>query len=175
MDLGTVKRKLENSNYRDVSEFTEDVRLVFDNAILYNGAHSDVTEVAKKMKKAFDTEWKRVQVEMNKEEEGKKAKGEFCVLCSKSILVFEPTSYYCNGAACNNQRIRRNSFYYCDRTNKYHWCQVCFGDLKDGDVIEMADASFTKVKQVNTKSLLENKIFSNIHTISAHVYHFLSL
>ena len=37
MDLGTVKKKLENGNYQNVSEFTDDVRLVFDNAMLYNG------------------------------------------------------------------------------------------------------------------------------------------
>lgn len=37
MDLGTVKKKLDNSVYRDVDEFIGDVRLVFDNAMLYNG------------------------------------------------------------------------------------------------------------------------------------------
>jgi E1A/CREB-binding protein len=37
MDLGTVKKKLDNSVYRDIDEFIGDVRLVFDNAILYNG------------------------------------------------------------------------------------------------------------------------------------------
>lgn len=37
MDLGTVKKKMDNSVYRDVEEFIGDARLVFDNAILYNG------------------------------------------------------------------------------------------------------------------------------------------
>jgi len=37
MDLGTVKKKLDNSVYREVDEFIGDVRLVFDNAMLYNG------------------------------------------------------------------------------------------------------------------------------------------
>jgi hypothetical protein len=37
MDLGTVKKKMDNAVYRDVEEFIGDARLVFDNAILYNG------------------------------------------------------------------------------------------------------------------------------------------
>lgn len=41
MDLGTIKKKVDNANYRDLPEFVEDVRLVFDNAILYNGPASD--------------------------------------------------------------------------------------------------------------------------------------
>ena len=49
MDLGNVKKKLDNDNYRNVDEFADDVRLVFDNAVQYNGLDSDVTQVAKTM------------------------------------------------------------------------------------------------------------------------------
>mmetsp|Transcript_10114 Transcript_10114/g.23330 ORF Transcript_10114/g.23330 Transcript_10114/m.23330 type:complete len:1106 (-) Transcript_10114:153-3470(-) len=152
MDLGSIKKRLENQVYRDTNEFTDEVRLTFDNAILYNGPTSDVTEVAKKMKKMFDADWKRVQIELAKDEEAKRNSGEQCALCGKGQLLYEPTSYYCNGAACNGQRIRRNSYYYCDTRNKYHWCHVCFGDLKEGQTLEMADATLRKEELVKKKN-----------------------
>ena len=111
-----------------------------------------MTEVAKKMKKMFDADWKRVQAEMSKEEEHRKNQGETCALCSNGVLLYEPTSYYCNGAACNGQRIRRNSFYYCDARNKYHWCHVCYGDLKDGEPLEMAECTLQKTDLVRKKN-----------------------
>ncbi len=38
MDLGTIKRKLDaEDGYRNLTDFAADVRLVFDNAVLYNG------------------------------------------------------------------------------------------------------------------------------------------
>lgn len=38
MDLGTIKRKLDaEEGYRNLMDFAADVRLVFDNAVKYNG------------------------------------------------------------------------------------------------------------------------------------------
>jgi len=38
MDLGTIKRKLDaEEGYRNLTSFAADVRLVFDNAVKYNG------------------------------------------------------------------------------------------------------------------------------------------
>jgi len=146
MDLGTVRKKLENSSYREVKEFTDDVSLVFDNAIHYNGPHGEVTDVAKKMKKMFEGEWKRVHADMSHEEETQKQKGDTCALCSMAQLQFEPAAFYCNGAACNMQRIRRNSYYYEAPNRKYHWCHVCFADLREGQVMDMGDCQFTKAE-----------------------------
>jgi E1A/CREB-binding protein len=142
MDLGTCKKKLENGNYRDINEFTEDIKLCFDNAITYNGPNSEVTEVAKKLRKLFDFEWKRVQQEMAKDEEKEKSNGDMCALCSRGSLQYEPTSYYCNGNGCNGAKIRRNSYYYCDSRNKYHCCPTCYNDLPSS--IEMADTNLEK-------------------------------
>jgi hypothetical protein len=41
MDLSTVRNKLEENKYRTYSEFIEDCRRVFTNAIKYNGANKD--------------------------------------------------------------------------------------------------------------------------------------
>ena len=96
MDLGTVRKKLENGQYRDIEEFTNEVRLTFDNAIRYNGPASEVTEVAKTMKKQFDMMWKKAMKPI-KDEEQRKKNTEACALCLSEKLIYEPTVYYCNG------------------------------------------------------------------------------
>jgi len=58
MDLGQVKRKLENGEYHDLSSFENDTKLVFTNAILYNGEDSDVGDMAKDLLNLFDKEFK---------------------------------------------------------------------------------------------------------------------
>jgi hypothetical protein len=37
MDFSTIKKKLNHSFYRNCREFCDDMNLVFDNCILYNG------------------------------------------------------------------------------------------------------------------------------------------
>uniref|UniRef100_A0A7R9WZA1 Bromo domain-containing protein n=1 Tax=Craspedostauros australis TaxID=1486917 RepID=A0A7R9WZA1_9STRA len=60
MHLSLVQKKLENAVYTDMASFQRDVKLVFDNAILYNGDDSDVGQLAEKMMRMFDTEYKKV-------------------------------------------------------------------------------------------------------------------
>jgi len=60
MHLLLVKKKLENAVYTDMASFERDVKLVFENAILYNGEGSDVGTLAKTMKQVFETEYKKV-------------------------------------------------------------------------------------------------------------------
>jgi len=60
MHLLLVKKKLENAVYTDMASFERDVKLVFENAILYNGEESDVGTLAKTMKGVFGTEYKKV-------------------------------------------------------------------------------------------------------------------
>ena len=49
MDLSLVKKKLESASYGDTELFATDVRLVYNNAILYNGEASAVGEIAQTM------------------------------------------------------------------------------------------------------------------------------
>lgn len=100
MDLGTVGRKLTAQSYREMAEFVEDVKLVFENAISYNGASSEsidrrmridsrcplmqsysilfrpthllVTAIAKSMRKTFDKLFGDVKRELDKEEDVRK-------------------------------------------------------------------------------------------------------
>jgi Bromodomain/TAZ zinc finger len=54
MHLTLVEKKLENAMYPDMESFASDVRLIFDNAILYNGESSRVGELAQDMLDSFN-------------------------------------------------------------------------------------------------------------------------
>ncbi|XP_039572912.1 bromodomain-containing protein 2-like, partial [Passer montanus] len=49
MDLSTIKRKMENREYRDAQEFAADVRLMFSNCYKYNPPDHDVVAMARKL------------------------------------------------------------------------------------------------------------------------------
>lgn len=56
MDLDLVTKKLENGVYWDIQSFRKDTRLVFENAMLYNGKDSDVGMMAKELLDIFEEE-----------------------------------------------------------------------------------------------------------------------
>ena len=56
MHLSLVEQKLENSVYKDMKSVERDIKLVFENAMLYNGADSEVGEMAQSMIKRFEIE-----------------------------------------------------------------------------------------------------------------------
>lgn len=153
MDLSTIRKKLDGAAYRELQEFCDDCRLIFDNAVLYNGTENPVGAYAQTMRSVFEGDWKRVQQDVAQEEEAtRKGCEETCALCGNGKLLFEPVAYYCNGTACNGARIRRNSPFYCDAQNKYHWCQTCFGGLKRGEPIEVADVTLQKSDLLKKKN-----------------------
>ena len=111
MDLGTVKKRLESTYYRDLHNFVQDVHLCFDNAMLYNPKHSDVNNLAKSLKKEFDAHYKEAIKTSETAIQLNKANENACLICGEIGLKFEPPVYYCNGR-CGGQRIRRNAFYF---------------------------------------------------------------
>ncbi|EIN13579.1 Bromodomain-containing protein [Punctularia strigosozonata HHB-11173 SS5] len=72
MDLSTVERKLGSSNpakpdpnpsnprYRNVDEFIADVRLIFSNALLFNGPDHAVTLMGKRVQDVFDKQLRQM-------------------------------------------------------------------------------------------------------------------
>lgn len=42
MDFGTIKQKIKEQKYASITEFMEDMELVFHNCKLYNGEHTPV-------------------------------------------------------------------------------------------------------------------------------------
>ncbi len=152
MDLGTIKKRLENGCYHSLEDFQADVNLTFENAMLYNPEGSVVYNMAKEMKDKFAVDYENLILKLKAEEDEKRTKGDACALCGSEKLLFEPPVFYCNGLKCSSQRIRRNSYYYVGGNNKYHWCHQCFGDLKDNQEIQMPDATLRKQDLVKKKN-----------------------
>jgi hypothetical protein len=90
--------------------FAADVRLVFNNAILYNGTRSDVGSMSKQLIEGFDKDMRELYkaVSHKAERESSLRKDEYCILCGVLRRVFEPIVLYCNGT-CGMQKIRRNA------------------------------------------------------------------
>lgn len=65
MDLGTVKRKIENSEYCLASEFADDVRLIFTNCYRYNPPGSDVVTMARKLQDVFEMKYAHTPPELS--------------------------------------------------------------------------------------------------------------
>ncbi|KAH7277933.1 hypothetical protein KP509_38G016200 [Ceratopteris richardii] len=60
MDLGTIKKKLESGTYSLPSEFCDDVRLTFANAMKYNPPGHDVFVMADTLRGMFESKWKTI-------------------------------------------------------------------------------------------------------------------
>lgn len=60
MDLGTVKKKLDNREYATADEFASDVRLIFSNCYLYNGPQTDVVAMCKKVEQMFEDKFAKL-------------------------------------------------------------------------------------------------------------------
>jgi len=152
MDLGTIRKKLENGCYHSLEDFHSHVQVTFDNAMVYNPEGSVVYNMANEMKNKYLQDYDNLMKQLLAEEDAKRRNGEACSLCGCEKLLFEPPVFYCNGLNCPSKRIRRNSYYYVGGNNQYHWCHQCFGDLKDGQQIEMADVSIKKEQLTKKKN-----------------------
>ncbi|CAN8292781.1 unnamed protein product [Cochlearia groenlandica] len=63
MDLGTVKAKLGKNLYESPLDFAEDVRLTFNNAILYNPIGHEVHHMAKVLLSLFEEKWVSIEAQ----------------------------------------------------------------------------------------------------------------
>lgn len=53
MDLGTIKEKLENDEYSDINEITNDFDLIWENCFTFNKVGSEIYKMAQYCKKLF--------------------------------------------------------------------------------------------------------------------------
>ncbi|KAF8406139.1 hypothetical protein HHK36_008219 [Tetracentron sinense] len=63
MDLGTVKLKLDKNLYRSLDDFASDVRLTFNNALIYNPKGHDVYVMAEQLLARFEEMFEPVSSE----------------------------------------------------------------------------------------------------------------
>jgi E1A/CREB-binding protein len=152
MDLGTIKKKLENGVYTKLEEFEDNVHLTFDNAMLYNPEGSVVYNMASEMKEKFTRDYAALIKQLHEEEDIKRKNGEACLLCGCEKLLFEPPVFYCNGLNCPSKRIRRNSYYFIGGNNQYHWCHLCFQEIRDNSTIDLGDMSIKKESLTKKKN-----------------------
>jgi E1A/CREB-binding protein len=96
MDLGTVKKQLDNGVYRTLNEVERDINLTFYNAMLYNPEGSIVWNMANELKDKFTNDFSILIKQLHAEEEEKQKNGDACQLCGCKKLLFEPPMFYCN-------------------------------------------------------------------------------
>eukprot|EP00984_Skeletonema_dohrnii_P021021 scaffold10395_cov134-Skeletonema_dohrnii-CCMP3373.AAC.5 len=140
MDLDLVTKKLENGVYWDITSFRKDTRLVFENAILYNGKDSDVGMMAKELLEIFEQDMSNCFKGLNADEETKKA--DSCSLCGNHRRLYELPSLFCSGTCGRN--IRRNAVYFTDRMKQNQWCEACHAEQKDDEPLLLDNGKETK-------------------------------
>ncbi|TSK20140.1 Bromodomain-containing protein 3 [Bagarius yarrelli] len=69
MDLSTIKRKMDEREYRDAQEFSGDVRLMFSNCYKYNPPEHDVVSMARRLQDVFEFRFAKMPDEVLEEEE----------------------------------------------------------------------------------------------------------
>ncbi|EDV95420.1 GH17935 [Drosophila grimshawi] len=60
MDLGTVKRKMDNREFKSAPEFAADVRLIFTNCYKYNPPDHDVVAMGRKLQDVFEMRYANI-------------------------------------------------------------------------------------------------------------------
>ena len=63
MDLGTIKQRLNQNYYHRLQEFLDDVSLVFENCLRYNGDESDVGKMGLKVREEFQKLYEQLNLE----------------------------------------------------------------------------------------------------------------
>lgn len=63
MDLGTVKQKMDNREYRSANAFASDVRLIFTNCFTYNPPDHEVVAMARQLCSLFEMRYAKIRKE----------------------------------------------------------------------------------------------------------------
>jgi hypothetical protein len=61
MDLGTIQRKLDRSQYLTAAQCAADVRLVWSNCMTYNAEGSDFWLLAKMLSRRFEDRYRKIK------------------------------------------------------------------------------------------------------------------
>ncbi|XP_065265434.1 bromodomain testis-specific protein [Emys orbicularis] len=60
IDLGTIKKKMDNYEYKDTQEFAADIRLMFMNCYKYNSPDHEVVAMARKLQDIFEMQFAKI-------------------------------------------------------------------------------------------------------------------
>ncbi|NXJ89225.1 BRDT protein, partial [Corythaixoides concolor] len=62
-DLGTIKKKMDNFEYRDIQEFATDVRLMFMSCYKHNSPDHEIVAMARKLQDVFEMRFAKISDE----------------------------------------------------------------------------------------------------------------
>lgn len=133
MDLGTIKERLQSLLYSDPNQFAGDVRLVFQNAMVFNPPTHPIHQYASQLLADFDGEFARLSERLERtsikrsEHNCQLCQGQTCAVCGDKCLRLEPPVLMCHGPC--NQRIKRGGTFHISRDASRLWCQKCFQAL----------------------------------------------
>ncbi|CAH0473821.1 unnamed protein product [Peronospora belbahrii] len=127
MDLGTIKRNLAAGEYLELEDFVSDVRLVFENAMLFNPETHYIHVDADILLKRFN---QSVKVEQNRQSKRQRVEhmclvchGNTCIVCHQQCLEVALPNLQCS-AGCSSE-IRKGSIYFTSQDGTRVWCQKC--------------------------------------------------
>lgn len=120
MDLATIRRKIDNGQYKDPWEYVDDVWLMFDNAWLYNRKTSRVYRCCTKLSEVFEQEIDPVMQSLG--------------YCCGRKYTFNPQVLCCYGKQLCS--IPRDAKYFS--YHRYTYCLKCFNDIP-GDTVSLGD------------------------------------
>ncbi|OQS05177.1 histone acetyltransferase [Thraustotheca clavata] len=134
-DLGTIKQNLIAMVYPSADHVAQDVRLVFNNAMLFNPPDHIIHEVANMLLKEFEREYASYQ-RREADHANKRAdhscphcQGHVCGLCEEKCINFEPPLVMCLGKC--GQRLRRGGAYFSTSNGALNWCAKCVPKQKE--------------------------------------------
>ncbi|GMF14594.1 unnamed protein product [Phytophthora lilii] len=127
MDLGTIKRNLAAGEYLELEDFVSDVRLVFENAMLFNPESHYIHVDAEVLLNRFN---ESVKAEQNRQAKRQRVqhvclvcRGNTCIVCSQQCLPVTQPHLQCS-AGCSTE-IRKGSVYFVSEDGTRVWCQKC--------------------------------------------------
>ena len=133
MDLGLIKRRLEDGYYSTTSEYAYDVRLVFANAQRFNPLGHWINGAAATVSQFFEEKLRRLEAKCLTERQRQAGHscgvchGLTCRACGEGCLHFTPTALRCAGPC--GMLIRRGSIYFYNEKEDAEICQRCFRRL----------------------------------------------
>ena len=163
MDLGTVKSQLLQGFYGSVSRCTDDVKLVFRNAMTYNPALHPVHQAALHLCNIFEEDIKSIEDRLEKDEERKSqhycefCQGNVCAFCGEKCLRLEPPILVCHGPC--GQRIKRSGIYFVSSDGNALYCQKCHSS--SGPVVSGSETP-TSGNSPDGKNCSSNNPFSPV-------------
>ncbi|DBA03201.1 TPA: hypothetical protein N0F65_003921 [Lagenidium giganteum] len=129
MDLGTIDSRLQQGQYLDIQDFIADVRLVFENAMVFNPRthyiHVDAEILWRKFDAIMSGEGDR-QIKRMLSPRGHvchACMGHTCTICEQQCLQFTLPHLQCSGN-CGTD-IRKGSIYFVTRDGSRVWCHKC--------------------------------------------------